>query len=153
MKLSVSLCLCGILLFVLSSTAAVTEEAYRRVADRLMCQCGCGQSVGGCNHYGCTVAATLRKEVREALASTPNEERAVELVVQKWGVKLLAEPPRTGFNLAAWVMPFVVLTGGAFFVSLVLRQWRRKTLAAAQGLDPALLARYETRIDEEIDKG
>jgi cytochrome c-type biogenesis protein CcmH len=139
----------------LAAAAPVTDVAYRRVADRLICQCGCSQTVGGCNHLGCSVAANLRKEVREAIANTPTEERALELVVQKYGVQLLAEPPKSGFNYTAWIMPFAVLLGGMLLVTLILRSWRRQTTTAASSaapLDPALLARFEKRIDDEIDK-
>ncbi len=133
----------------------VTDAAYRRVADRLICQCGCFQTVFGCNHLGCSVAANLRKEVREAIANTPSEERALELVVQKYGVQLLAEPPKSGFNYTAWIVPFAVLIGGMLVISLILNHWRQQTkvaAAAAPPVDPALLARFGARIDEEIEK-
>ncbi len=118
-----------------------------------MCQCGCGQTVGGCNHYQCSSAETLRKEVREAIANSANEERAVEVLVQKWGVKLLAEPPRSGFNLAAWVTPFVALLAGLLVIALVLKHWRQQTVAsaAAAPVDPEKLSKYAARIDREIE--
>ncbi len=136
-----------------AQAAPVTEDAYQRVGNRLMCQCGCGQTVAGCNHYQCSSSDILRKEVRAAIAATPNDERAVELLVQKWGVKLLAEPPKTGFQLTAWVAPFAVLLLGMVVVAAILRHWHRRTLAAAGGApDPHLLARYEERLNEEIEE-
>ena len=46
----------------------VDEKEYKWVGEHLLCQCGCGSTVYGCNHYGCSEAAELRKAVRDALA-------------------------------------------------------------------------------------
>jgi cytochrome c-type biogenesis protein CcmH len=151
MKFLVSLCLGGLL-----AAAPVTGKAYRSVGERLICQCGCMQTVYGCNHYGCSVAEKLRKEVKEAIAATPTEDAALEVMVQRYGVKILVEPPKSGFSLSAWITPFAVLLGGALAISAVLRQWRRRHAAealVAGPVDPVLLDRYAARIDEEIEKG
>ena len=134
----------------------VSEKSYRWVGERLICQCGgCGYTVYGCNHYGCSSADTLRREVREALAASNNEEDALQLIAQKYGPKILAEPPKSGFNLTAWIMPFAALLVGLFIVSVILRQWKHRHAvegASAPPVDPALLARYQDGIDKEIDK-
>jgi cytochrome c-type biogenesis protein CcmH len=135
----------------------VTEKSYRWVGERLICQCGgCGYTVYGCNHYGCSSAEALRREVREALAVSDSEEAALQLIAQKHGPKILAEPPKSGFNLTAWIMPFAALLAGLFLVTVILRQWRQRHGAEAAGVapvDPALLARYQAGIDQEIEKG
>ena len=134
----------------------VTEQSYRWVGERLICQCGgCGYTVYGCNHYGCSSAETLRREVREALAASSNEEEALQVMAVKYGPKILAEPPKSGFNLTAWIMPFAALLVGLFIVTVVLKGWKRRHAAEAgttAPVDPALLARYQAGIDAEIEK-
>lgn len=137
----------------------VTEKSYRWVGERLICQCGgCGYTVYGCNHYGCSSAEALRKEVREAIAASDSEEEALQLIGQKHGPKILAEPSKSGFNLTAWIMPFAALALGLFMVTVILRGWRKNhrqeaaAVAAAPPVDPALLARYQAGIDQEIEK-
>ena len=133
----------------------VTEEAYRRVGDKLICLCGCMQSVYGCNHYGCPQSDRLRKETREAIASTNSDDEAVEVMVKKYGPKILTEPPRSGFSLTAWVMPFFGLLAGAVLILFILSKWRgqtRRTAASHAPVDPALLDKYSKRIDEEVEK-
>src|SRR5207249_11873389 len=86
-------------LITLQAAAPVSEMAYRRVGEKLICQCGCMQTVYGCNHYGCPQSDNLRKEVREAIAATSSEDDALESMVKKYGPKILVEPPKSGFGL------------------------------------------------------
>jgi cytochrome c-type biogenesis protein CcmH len=133
----------------------VSEQAYRRVGEKLICQCGCMQSVYGCNHYGCPQSDGLRKEVREALASTDTEDAALEVMVARYGPKILTEPPTHGFSLTAWVMPFFVLGAGGLLIMVILQAWRKTTrvrAAAATPVDNALIDKYAAHIDREVDK-
>ena len=147
-----------LLLFVLAgglAAAPVTEMAYRRVGEKLICQCSCMQSVYGCNHYGCPLSDGLRKEVRAALASTNTEDEALEVMVAKYGPKILTEPPTHGFSLTAWVMPFFALGAGSLLILVILQAWRKNTIIRAAGATPvdhALIDKYSARIDEEVDK-
>jgi len=116
------------------------------------------QSVYGCNHYGCPQSDNLRKEVRAAIASTSTEDEALDVMVKKYGDKILTEPPKKGFSLSAWVMPFAALGAGGILVIFVLQGWRRHSMkvaavaAARTPVDQALLDKYSRRIDEEIEK-
>jgi len=137
------------------TTTPVTEQAYRRVGEKLICQCGCMQSVYGCNHYGCPQSDGLRKEVRAAIASTNTEDAALQVMVDKYGPKILLEPPTHGFSLTAWVMPFFVLGAGGLLIMVILQAWRKTTRARAAGatpVDSALIDKYAARIDHEVDK-
>ena len=44
---------------------------------------------------------------------------------QKYGEKILSSPTTSGFNLAAWIMPFVVLLLGGAVVVITLLRWQR----------------------------
>jgi cytochrome c-type biogenesis protein CcmH len=134
-----------------------TERAYHSVGDKLICLCGCMQSVYGCNHYGCPQSDNLRKEVRAAIAGTNTEDEALAVMVSKYGDKILTEPPKHGFSLSAWLMPFTALGAGALLVILVLQGWRRHSQQLAvvaanrSSVDQALLDQYAKRIDDEIE--
>jgi cytochrome c-type biogenesis protein CcmH len=134
-----------------------TERAYHSVGEKLICLCGCMQSVYGCNHYGCPQSDNLRKEVRAAIASTNTEDDALAVMVKEYGDKILTEPPKRGFSLSAWIMPFAVLGAGGVLVILVLQGWKRHSMkvAVAAGprstVDQALLDKYAKRIDDEIE--
>ena len=57
------------------------------------------------------------------------------------------EPPKTGFGLVAWLMPFVYLLAGAGLVVFVIGRWRKRGVAAetvaanSKTITPAMLER------------
>ena len=90
-----------------------------------------------------TQLATARgADTRKLLQSTL-------LFVAEFGERVLAEPPRRGFHLLAWLLPLV---GGALAlvaVGAVARHWRR---AGAAGAEAPLDPETERRLDDELDR-
>ncbi|MGH9786311.1 MAG: cytochrome c-type biogenesis protein [Terriglobia bacterium] len=104
---------------------AVDEAAFRRVSNRLLCQCGCGYMVLSCNHLDCPSATYIRRTIRTSLAAGQTEEAAFQVIVDQYGPKILPEPPRAGFAWMAWLMPFAALFLGGGAVSYVLWRWKK----------------------------
>lgn len=70
--------------------------------------------------------------------------------VDKYGTAVLAAPPASGFNLAAWLMPFVALGAGAFMAIYFLRRFRAKWAGVpSANVD---LAKYHDQVEEELKK-
>ena len=63
---------------------------------------------------------------------------------------VLAAPPASGFNLAAWVMPFAALAIGALLAIYFLRQFRSRWVAAEQPTEG--LSKYQDKVEEELKK-
>jgi cytochrome c-type biogenesis protein CcmH len=121
----------------------------------LTCQCGCGLTVHSCNHLNCGSGIPLKKEIADQLASGKSREDVLAYFQQKYGEKILSSPTTSGFNLAAWMVPFVVIALGGLVIGVVLTRWRRATDTAppvaprpAPGADPALRARLERELDD-----
>ena len=70
--------------------------------------------------------------------------------VAKYGPSVLIVPTAHGFNLTAWIMPFVALLGGGLMVIYLLRTWRARTTPAPLG--PVDDARYRQQLEEELKK-
>ena len=70
--------------------------------------------------------------------------------VEKYGTTVLAAPPASGFNLAAWVMPFAALAIGALLAIYFLRQFRSRWVAAEQPTEG--LSKYQDKVEEELKK-
>ena len=81
-----------------------SEVAFRRVSNRLLCQCGCNYMVLSCNHLDCPSATYIRKTIKTSLADGMSEDVIVANFVDQYGVQILPEPPLHGFSLMAWVM-------------------------------------------------
>jgi cytochrome c-type biogenesis protein CcmH len=94
-------------------------------------------------------ANQMRGIIRERLAAgeSPAEVRAY--FVEKYGEWILLAPPKSGFNLLVWVVPFAGLGLGLLLVAVVLRRWSRKIPPGAPaGVDPALRERIRREMSE-----
>jgi len=108
---------------------ADADGRFRKLGHQLMCVCGCGQVLLECNHVGCTYSDRMRDELTAALARGDNDSMALQSFVQKYGATVLAAPTNTGFNLVAWIMPFVVFAAAAVVAVWLVRMWKSRTLA------------------------
>ena len=96
------------------------------------------------------VARRMKQIIREQLAAGATEEEIKAKLVADFGPGVLAEPPKSGFGLLAWVVPLGLLGVGAVGVGAIAWSWsrRREPSEAPAGLDPAL----ERRIDAELER-
>jgi cytochrome c-type biogenesis protein CcmH/NrfF len=63
----------------------------------------------------------------------------------------LASPPTEGFNLLAWVMPFIALTFGLVAVGIWFKRFAGQRQAAAVRNTPEIDPRYQQRIDRDLE--
>jgi len=112
----------------------------------LTCQCGCQQTVSGCNHEGCGSKAEMQAMAEKEVASGKDSAAILQDFVLRYGTQVLATPPPNGFNLMVWILP---ITGGIIGLSLVVllvRRWRQKPAAISTEpavVDPQILAEVE----------
>lgn len=129
--------------------AAATMDAYKRVADKIVCQCGCHYPLDACPHTDCPWAPKLRAEIRAQVAAGKRETEILAGLVAQYGQVILAAPPAEGFNIVGWVLPFVALIAGLWVVRHILLTWRARQ--APRPADPALVARYRKAIEKELE--
>ncbi len=96
------------------------------------------------------VARRMKQIIREQLAAGATEAEIKADLVDQFGPGVLAEPPKSGFDLLAWVVPLGLLGAGAIGVGVVAWGWshRRRGEPADVGLEPEL----ERRVDDELDR-
>jgi cytochrome c-type biogenesis protein CcmH len=75
-------------------------------------------------------ASQMRGVIRERLAAGETPEQVKAYFVGKYGLWILLEPPRQGFSLLVWVVPYVGLLGGLVLVGLLVRRWSRRPRTA-----------------------
>lgn len=110
---------------------AAAPPTFQELEEALTCQCGCGLTVHSCNHLQCPSAIPLRQEIREQLGLGLDKDGVLAHFEQKYGEKILSAPTTHGFNLTAWITPFVALGLGGGLVVFTLRRWRRGGVRAA----------------------
>jgi cytochrome c-type biogenesis protein CcmH len=109
--------------------AQQTDKA-KQIGGKFMCMCGCNQVLTQCNHVGCTTSTAMLKEIDDEVAQGKTEEQITQMLVQEYGTKVYAEPPKSGLSLVAWWMPTFYLVLGTVAVVFVIFRWRKRTVPA-----------------------
>lgn len=139
---------------------------FRQVSEALVCQCGCNMILYVCNHVNCPSAYPFRDSIEAMILRGNTKDEIVARFVADHGEVVLSAPTTEGFNLAAWVTPFVMLVLGGVFLGSFLRARQQRAAAeaarasarddasprgtslASPGSSPA--DAYAARVDEEL---
>jgi cytochrome c-type biogenesis protein CcmH len=100
------------------------------------------------------IAERMRVFIRARIAAGDTKSEIKDKLVDQFGESVLAAPPKSGFNLLAWLLPLVGIVLAAGVVGFLAYRWSRSRKAeepapSANGrfsLDPEL----ERRLDEEL---
>src|SRR5260370_31616696 len=110
------------------------SDRAEHIGGKFLCMCGCSPVLTECNQVGCPTSASMLKELNVALAQGDSEDAITQMLVQEFGTKVYADPPKSGFSLVAWVLPSAYLFLGTGVVIFVIFRWRKQ---AAQATGPA----------------
>lgn len=164
----VSLAILGVLIvFFLAAFSAPAQQTAvqsaraKELGKRVKCMCGgCNDAAGSCYHSGgtfsgpCPMALDMLKKVDAHVANNDSDSATLNAFVQEYGPLVLIEPPKSGFNLAAWIMPIAVPLVAFFAVWEVVRRWRHRaalTPTAGPGA-PVVPHDLLERVQREIQK-
>ncbi|MBI4317052.1 MAG: cytochrome c-type biogenesis protein CcmH [Chloroflexi bacterium] len=123
------------------------------ITSELMCQCGCTMIVASCD---CGTAAQMTDVVKQKLDEGQTKEQILAYFVSQYGETVLSAPTKEGFNLTAWIFPFVALIAGAGVVYVVLSRWVMKPKPLEEtSLAPVpaeAMDEYEERFRHELER-
>jgi cytochrome c-type biogenesis protein CcmH len=130
--------------------AAVTTK---EIEEALTCQCGCGLTVHACNHLQCGSGIPLKNEVLTLVNQGLSRDDILLRFRARYGEKILSSPTTEGFNLTAWILPFVVVAAGAGMIVVWVRRWTRDGGPGADGPRPTeMSAEDRDRLRAELAK-
>ena len=150
--------LMGLLMLVWISVGQVSivgaGALLQDLENALMCKCDdkCGKVLMNCT---CSTADKTRANFSKMLESGLTVEQIIKMQVDEYGETVLSAPTKFGFNLTAWLTPFVALIAGGFGV--------RKFLLACVGKkddsdstempvpEPEIPEKYSKRLKDELD--
>jgi cytochrome c-type biogenesis protein CcmH len=150
-----ALCLTTAILGYVPTAHAQETQRGKVLGAKLLCVCGCNQILTACNHVGCTYSHGMLKELDDRVARNEPDDLTIQAFVQEYGPTVLASPPTTGFNSAAWIMPIVVPLIALYLFFEVLRRWRQRAAigtASGPGVSAELLARAQREMAKEDDE-
>ena len=140
------LVVCG---FSLALAASPTNKA---VEESLACQCSCGLTVHSCNHLTCSFAVPAKERIAEQIGQGKSQDAILTSFVSRYGEKVLSAPTTSGFNLAAWITPFLVVLIGGVGIGLISLRWTKRhphdQPPAAPSDEPNP---YRERLQKELD--
>lgn len=129
--------LCTQLAFAIDTAPAFDDPAqqarYDRVIRELRClQCR-SETIADSN---ATLAADLRRQVREMMAAGKTDAEIFQHMVDRYGDYVLYKPPMAARTWVLWGAPFLLLIGGAVVAGFVIA--RKSHLPDTDPADPGL---------------
>ena len=92
----------------------------------------------------------MKADIVKMVDEGKDDDAILASFVGKFGVSVLSSPTASGFNLSAWIMPFVALAFGAIMVVYFARRFRdRWVLKTAEGPESV---KYQQQVEEELKK-
>jgi cytochrome c-type biogenesis protein CcmH len=138
----------------MAQTSDLLDPNVRRVGERLACLCGgCKNSVGSCPMLGCHYATPKREQIAKMLGEGKGEQQIVDAAVKQEGLQALVTPPAEGFNVMAWLMPFIMIGLGLVAIGFFIKRMTAKRAAAGTPeFNDAVLHRYHDQIEKETSR-
>jgi cytochrome c-type biogenesis protein CcmH len=136
-----------------------TDDDVNAIAKQLFCPVCENTPLDVCPTQACK---EWREEIRSMLAEGKSEAEIKQYFVDYYGARVLAEPPRTGFNWLVYVVPPIVIVAGVFVLFRALRAWTQPSTAEAVPAPPSQGGgddassssndEYIARMEEELKK-
>lgn len=108
----------------LAGPAAASEShpTQGELESELMCPICAGETLA---QSDTAPAQRIKAYIASRIAAGATKSQIKDELVTQWGQRILAAPPRHGFNLLAWVLPLVGIVGGAGIMGLLAWRWTR----------------------------
>lgn len=118
-----ALMLAVLLIAAIAAPVAQAAPPVSSVSGKIICQCGCGSVLAECPHQECGWGVPANQFIQAQLAKGKSPAELVQYYVSQYGESVLAAPTKKGFNITAWVTPFLVLVIGAAAIYYLVRMW------------------------------
>ena len=138
-----------------SGDRVITDDEVNAIAKDLYCPVCESTPLDVCPTQAC---ADWRAVIRTKLSEGDSAEEIRAYFELQYGPRALAEPPRSGFTLAVWILPIGAVVVGVFLFGRYLSRIRAGAdsspameAAEAPAVEPEPeLDEYEARIEREL---
>ena len=133
-------------------TPAVSDDEVNEIASQMFCPVCENVPLDVCPTQACL---QWRETIRTMLAEGKTEGEIKAHFVQQYGDRVLAEPPRTGFNWLVYIVPPAALAVGAYILFTRMQLWNRAAPDPAE-VEPETPdpgdEDYIRRLEEELER-
>jgi cytochrome c-type biogenesis protein CcmH len=110
------------LLLAAPATASEAHPTLGELEDQLMCPICAGETLAQSDS---PAAQQIKGYITRRIAAGATRSQIKDELVKEWGQRILAAPPRHGFDLLAWALPLIGVVGGAGIMGLLAWRWTR----------------------------
>jgi cytochrome c-type biogenesis protein CcmH len=141
----------GLLLALVLAAPAVASERHPTLGE-LEGEVMCPTCKTTLDQSTAPIADRIRQFISARIAAGDTKSEIKRKLVLQFGPAVLAEPSKHGFNLLAWVLPFVALGVGAAALAWLAWRWSRRRDAEASAVagEGAIDPELERRLDDEL---
>lgn len=154
-KLTVAFTIALLLVAFLVLPIAAQTPSVDDMGKNYMCMCGCGAQLPNCLHSTCSVKDQMNATIAAMLDQGKSQADITKYFVAQYGEVVLSSPTKKGFNLTAWVTPFVAIIAGGVALFFVLRAWARRgsqAPAAVEAIKPEVKDEYRRQLEKELNE-
>jgi cytochrome c-type biogenesis protein CcmH len=128
---------------------AVTQDEVNAIARQLYCPVCENEPLDVCRTAACQ---QWRAQIAQMLGEGQTEQQIKQYFVDRYGLRVLAQPPAEGNSLLLWALPIVALILGSVYVTLLLRRMRARGAAAATAPKPPRPTddEYLDRVEQDL---
>jgi cytochrome c-type biogenesis protein CcmH len=114
----------ALVVLVLAAPAFASEEhpTLGELEGQLMCPICEGETLA---QSDAPAAQRIKAYIQRRIDQGATRSQIKNELVDQWGKRILAAPPRHGFDLLAWALPLVGLLGGAGVLGFLAWRWTR----------------------------
>ena len=135
----------GALLAAPVASASEARPTLADLEDEIMCPVCPGETL---EQSSSPAAQQVERFIAVRVRAGDSKQEIKDKLVAQYGPRILAAPPKEGFDLIAWVLPLAGALVGALVLGFAAWRWSRgrEPPAGPAELDPEL----ERRIDREL---
>ncbi|MBC8331723.1 MAG: cytochrome c-type biogenesis protein CcmH [Anaerolineae bacterium] len=125
-----------------------TDDDINAIASEMFCPVCENVPLDVCGTQAC---AQWRALIGEKLSQGWTENEIKQYFVDQYGDRVLAEPPRTGFNWLVYLVPPVAFIIGAYVLFRGIQSWRQiEPETAPLPAETAITDDYVARLEDEL---
>jgi len=151
--LKLNLMAIGLIFVLIFSPLSAWALSANDVAGSLICNCGCGKLLNVCEMK---TALDMKTVIQKKIDAGWSKKKILKYFVRMYGERILAAPTKKGFDLTAWITPFLVIAIGGVVIYLIIIKWvnSRKNGNGRDEFekkgDGEVESEYEKKLDKEL---
>jgi cytochrome c-type biogenesis protein CcmH len=138
----------GLLLAVLGLLTALPAAGLALTVNEVAREVRCPSCNTPLDTSSAPVALDMKEYIAERIDQGWTKQRIIDGLVAEFGREVLTTPPKSGFDLVAWIVPALAVAAGLAALPFVARAWSRRR---GSGPAPAEIAPEDAlRLEEEL---